>query len=471
MTDWAPLADRDPIPGDPNGVAGLAHRISADAESIRAQLARLEAVNSDEFWSGTAAEGFRKRQKELPELLNHVVTRFERVSAALSSYCPGLGEAQSMARTALARAKEAQYDIDTARAGIDRLNQEAEDARRAADEWNRIHPGEPPPPSPPWISPNYAGNLEQAEAELEAARRMLEDAKQIRDDAAHRCAETIDDASHDDLRNDTGLFHRIHKAVSHFVEKAAPVVGVIAGVLGVAAIFFPVLAPLAIIAGGLALALDTYEAVESGEGWGLVAMDAFGLATFGVGRAVKSVAEGVETVSAAEKGVASLNATRGVKGALTGLRETAASGTVLTGGAAREAKIARLQGVVDDFKEASKFKYLPKRGQWRSAFSPSEWRSELGGRLSTLRAEGLHSIPKSFSELSEEGGFVGAAWNGTRLDRAGLVIRDVKIGIEAAGGAVAGEAGYFSAKHLLHGGHAEGGSHGVEGSEETLGGH
>ena len=300
------------------------------------------------------------------------MTRFERVSAALSSYVPGLGEAQSQARTALARAKEAQADIDSAKGAIQQQNRDAEAAKQAADDWATTHPGQPPPPPQTWASPNYNARLDQAQAELEAARRMLEDAKKIRDDAAHRCADTIGDASHDDLKNDTGLFHRIGHAISNFVEKAAPIVGFAAGVLGVAAIFFPVLAPFALAAGAMALVLDSYKAVETGEGWGLVAMDAVGLATFGIGRAFSSVAKGVETVSAAEKGVQGLEATRGVKGALAGMREVSASGKVVTGAAARSVKMARLEGTVGDFNQASKLKYLPKASQWRSAFCRCE---------------------------------------------------------------------------------------------------
>jgi uncharacterized protein YukE len=465
VTDWAPLADRDPIPGDPNGVVSLARRLSADADSMRTQLQRLEAVNSDEFWCGEAAEAFRQHQKELPELLNHVVTRFERVSAALSSYGPGLGEAQSQARTALARAKEAQADIDSARAGIDQLHRQAEEARKAADDWTNAHPGEPAPPAETWASPNYNARLDQAEAELKAARRMLDDAKQIRDDAAHRCAETVGDASHDDLKNDTGLFHRIGHAVSTFVEKAAPIVGVVAGVIGVAAIFFPLLAPFALGVGAVALILDGYKATETGEGWGVVALDAVALATFGVGRAFGSVAKGVEAVSEAEKGAQALKATTGVKGALTGLRETSASGNILTGAAARSAKVARLEGTVEDFNQASKLKYLPKASQWRSAFSPAGIKGDLVGRLHTIGEEGVRALPNSFRELRVEGGLARGAWGGSRLDNTVLVLHDVRIGVETAGGVAAGKAGAIAAHDLLGGHHDEGGHHGAESGE------
>ena len=81
-------------------------------------------------------------------------------------------------------AARARHDLD-----------EAEDAER----WNAANPDRVPREPAPWSGPDWASALADAEAELEAARRLLEDAVDMRDQAARVAAGDLAEARSDDL--------------------------------------------------------------------------------------------------------------------------------------------------------------------------------------------------------------------------------------------------------------------------------
>ena len=75
------------------------------------------------------------------------------------------------------------------------------DERRDAERWNSDHPGEAPRSPAPWSGPDWASCLADAEAQLEQARRLLDDAVDRRDQAARSAAAEIGAARGDDLRD------------------------------------------------------------------------------------------------------------------------------------------------------------------------------------------------------------------------------------------------------------------------------
>jgi hypothetical protein len=277
-TDWAPLADSDPIPGDPSTIRELANHLLGIAEAIRNETTRMSEIDSGEIWDSDAAVTFAEMQEALPPDLELAATRYESVANALFTYEGSLSSAQSEADAALVRAQEAQADLDTATNGIGQMEEWADESQRLADEANQAaEPGTPPVEAEPWTGTDYYALQADAEERISQARTDLEGAVEARDEAASTAEEAIEGASNDDLEN-PGAFES-------FLLAAADVLSIAGAVLGVLSIFFPVLAPLALIVGGVSLLLNAGLAAAGSKDWNDAMWDAIGLVTFGAGRA------------------------------------------------------------------------------------------------------------------------------------------------------------------------------------------
>ena len=275
--DWSPLRDGDPVPGDPATIRELANHLLGVAESIRGENGRMASLDAGEIWDSDAAVTFVELQEKLPPDLDKAATRYEGVANALFTWETALGGAQSKADGALTRAQEAQADIDAADSGIDQMDQWDTDARRIATETNDgAAEGSLPVEPEPWPGADWHSLRADAVSRLDAARTDLETAEGDRDDAANVAEGAIDDASHDDLEN-PGFWESVLLA-------AADVLSIAAAVLGVLSIFFPVLAPFALIVGLVSMGLNFGLALAGKKGWKDFVIDAIGLATFGIGR-------------------------------------------------------------------------------------------------------------------------------------------------------------------------------------------
>ena len=83
--DWSPLAQTDPVPGDPQEVAALGRRFEATAAEIAAAVRRLRAMCSDEFWDSAAGAAFRQRGAETAGKLNAAYARYGSAATALGT--------------------------------------------------------------------------------------------------------------------------------------------------------------------------------------------------------------------------------------------------------------------------------------------------------------------------------------------------------------------------------------------------
>jgi ElaB/YqjD/DUF883 family membrane-anchored ribosome-binding protein len=194
------------------------------------------------------------------------------------------------------------------------------------------------PPVGPVIGPNHEEDLRQAKADLDKAERLLDDATELRDRAADKTRETLDDANHDDLKNPNRSFlspitstwdsiKNLPKNVATLstvaaagaaafadnpftaigtaavgvakwtvesfsnLEAFSSHLGLIGGALGIAALFFPPTGLIAtvIVTTGFAisatkLGVDTYLAATGRASWGDVVMSGVGMAAFGAAR-------------------------------------------------------------------------------------------------------------------------------------------------------------------------------------------
>jgi len=362
--DWSPLAGENPIPGDPGRVAALARRLGHTGDVIRGQSNRLRGVKAG-WWKGPAADNFTRHQEKLPPLLDDVADRYEQVASALDAYHPVLDDAQNMAREARDRAKIAQADIERALQGIAAMQAHAQNEAASASQWNAANPKEPPRSPAPWSGPNWHYELQEAEGDMEAARALLEDAKAVRDGAAERAAGTITAAVDDSLRNEGGFSGFLKRTGNWLVHTALPVLADItswaAAILGIAALFFPVLAPFALAAAALSLALDV-AMVATGQGsWENVMIGVVGLATFGVGRVAGVAARAARSARA---GVLA----NAVKGARVGGKWVSSTGRTVSGATAQSTLVKQLR-TVEAF-------YKPARTGWRAILpDASEWRA------------------------------------------------------------------------------------------------
>jgi len=61
-TDWWPLADADPVPGDPQRISEQAAHLASTAQEITGQVARLRAIAAGQSAEqGLHAENLRSR--------------------------------------------------------------------------------------------------------------------------------------------------------------------------------------------------------------------------------------------------------------------------------------------------------------------------------------------------------------------------------------------------------------------------
>ncbi|MEW6474853.1 MAG: hypothetical protein AB1679_21595 [Actinomycetota bacterium] len=222
------------------------------------------------------------RDDVLPKL-QLLATRFEKTSRALRTYAEGLSKAQHDAEYARLKAKAAETTIDRA---------ERELAAKAA--------GASTSPLDPTAVPVFTTRdpdqiaLDDGQSELSLARQLLADAEHLRDEAAGRCARAIDDAIHDDLRNEGGgIWGGIKRFAKNmvddfpYVDEIARFAGLASGTLGLLSLIPPLtpfLAPAAAVAGGISLLANSTLAAAGEQGWSEAGWDAAGLLTFGLGR-------------------------------------------------------------------------------------------------------------------------------------------------------------------------------------------
>ena len=417
--DWSPLADSDPVPGDPAALSELVRRLGGVADTIGAQLTRLRAIQAEEFWEGEAAAVFAEHQGKLPQRLDLLVQRYRTVSAALAAYFPELQRAQTMAVQARNQARQAEADIVAAERGIDAMEAFARGAQRAADTYNSANPGAPPRMPDPWTGPDHRAQLTGAQADMSAARTLLDQARDVRDRSASTAEGAVDAAVNDELENEGGLLGGLKEAwndttgwVYDNLPAISDVLGALTAVVGVAAFIFPVLAPVAFILGALTLALDTALAATGRGGWGDVAIGVIGMATFGIGRAFgqggRAAATAARAAGAANRAQTTVTTATRLRGALatrnlTGMREigrlsgrpiygaalrsqrTAAYGRVIARGqaglATANAELAATAGRVPTG-------LFPTRANWQRALSPSQFVSDLGRAGQALRQPG-----------------------------------------------------------------------------------
>lgn len=277
--DWAPLADSDPVPGDPEEIRDEVAHMKSVAEGLRRQASLLRSIKDDDELKGRYAGQLREESQDLEKHLREVASRYERVQGTLKKWADSLEDYQATADKILSLAKRKQEEIE-------------------ADKKK----GEP--------SQGHHGGATE-EDPLDYFRRQLEGVKDARDSAAGGYARDIR-SEIDDIIKDSWWedFVPLLKIAIDVLSWTATIIGL------VALLITPVgwVAMLATIATGIVMAGHVVLAITGDGSWMDVAMDAFSLVTLGMGtralNGLKGIQKAMRALSARSAGKTARTATR-----------------------------------------------------------------------------------------------------------------------------------------------------------------
>uniref|UniRef100_A0AAU2A0S1 Putative T7SS secretion signal domain-containing protein n=1 Tax=Streptomyces sp. NBC_00093 TaxID=2975649 RepID=A0AAU2A0S1_9ACTN len=379
----------DPLPGDPEQVAGLGRDFRRTAEAIKKQADEIKALSSVAAWTGKTADEFRGQAEEAEGKLRKAFKRYDAAADALGEkvmeggsskeYASELHRAQTMADKALRDAQDADADQKANTGAIDGLPKDT-----AEDDPDRK---------------KLEKRQEAATSAMERAKRDLEAAKDVRDAAVKRAREAIRTAIDNDGLKD-GTWDKFKDWVhdnAGWIKQLVDVLGWVATICGTLSLvvgWIPIVGQaLAAVLGTIALIATVISLVGhivlalAGEGsWFDVALDVVGLATFGIGRGAIAGARGA---AAGAKGVARSAAFRNAMAGVTAKRGTAAynkavqrawkeadrlSGGALRGKAGAEAIANAPKG------------WFPGAGRLAEAFSPKAIGKEMVDSFKDLKA-------------------------------------------------------------------------------------
>jgi hypothetical protein len=295
--DWAPLAERDPLPGDPEAIRDEAFSLRNMAAELTSQVETLRKIGAagDDLGSGQYTEGLKHTALEIVDKLELVRDRYAKVSGNLFTWADELEEFQRATLPARDKALD------------------AERMRQRDPHADVPNPGLFTYQTMPAGGLGAAPALDEAEQLLADARRDLQ---RVLDEAAGRdrywgsqIGHAIDDKLTDGWRD------HLHQLIEHhkgLVDGFTKTLGYVTTASALLTVAFPPLMPVTM---GLTLANLAVHSVEfAGDdaslidiGLDVVALVGFGLAmrtsaaldkTFVATRQMASEAAGREAAAA-----------------------------------------------------------------------------------------------------------------------------------------------------------------------------
>jgi hypothetical protein len=284
--DWQLVEeDDDPTPGEPSAISSEAAHCRHVGHEIRAQVGRLRRIAADGTLIGNYADKLRSEAGDLAGQLERTAGRYERVATELDRWAPQLEHAQAASLAALEKARQ------------------ADAIRRVA-----------PQPGDPSATAAEQAASDHARADLAAAIKQVEAAKDHFDREGTTTARAIRDAIEDDIKD--SWWDNINDWVDRnagWLEDLTEALSWIATGLAIIALFIPGVNLIAILAIGFTVATLIGHSLlaASGNGsWFDVGLDFLALATFGTGRIA---AQGLKGVHAATRRAATTAARREAK--------------------------------------------------------------------------------------------------------------------------------------------------------------
>jgi uncharacterized protein YukE len=265
-----PALGFDPAPGDPGSLAGAAAGVRGAATLFGDASANVARLNSS-GWTGDAAEAFRGQLKDLPRDLELAATSHRTAARALGDYGIGLQVRRRRAAELESRAAELRRQEAAAVAEVNLL------ASRTA-----------PADSPEFrsLKSRYDSARTRATGLGSQLQEVIAEARRLHGehrDAAGSAARAIRGVA-DAPYKEPGWLSRGWNAVKGWIADHADVLQTISAVLkGVSAVLgvlslvpgLQFLAPFALAAGGIALAIDVAVKLATGKGsWASIGIDA-----------------------------------------------------------------------------------------------------------------------------------------------------------------------------------------------------
>jgi hypothetical protein len=317
--DWSPLADADPVPGDPDAVAALGQRFQTTAQEIEAAAQRLRTMCGDAYWDSGAGEAFREQSVQTAGKLAAAFDRYSAAATALGAnaadssastakrpnYAGALDQAQAMSLRALLPAQDA---ATTQQTMLSRLRTEYGQSL-APDALIPGASGHLPPPLA-LVLPGPAGAATAADIvalvrqyntaadTITNSRGTIARAAAMRDEASGNAAALINGVIGSDGLTDSFWDHVTnfideHAALLQTISEVAGWVATVAGTLALLVGWIPIVGQaLAAVLGTVALAASVVTLLSDallklgGEGsWFDIALDVIAVASFGLGRA------------------------------------------------------------------------------------------------------------------------------------------------------------------------------------------
>ncbi|MFH8237050.1 putative T7SS-secreted protein [Streptomyces sp. NPDC018321] len=192
------MYDSDPVPGDPYEVARLGKELRGMADEIDKQARNIKALASVDGWDSDAGRAFHEIAGDTAGRLKDAYDRYDEAAIAIgtkvqegdgesSEYASELHRAQRMADNGLEEFRAAEVDHKAALKVLDPLQGTVpSDAKDSAE---RTKQGK---------------KRDDAALLMAQARQKIEQAKDIRDDAADRAAKKIKYVIHHDGVRDPG---------------------------------------------------------------------------------------------------------------------------------------------------------------------------------------------------------------------------------------------------------------------------
>ncbi|MEU8348525.1 MULTISPECIES: DUF308 domain-containing protein [unclassified Streptomyces] len=272
--DWQPLAETDPVPGDPEEIRDEVKHMKGVAKSLRDQARLLRGIGDDNELKGKYATKLREESGVLEKHLREVAGRYERVHGHLTNWANDLEGFQKEADTVLSNAKKAHEE------------HEAEKSKQQSGDG-----------STPTDSPRDTGD-----DPLRSYRDQLDRIKGDRDERARHHASKIRDQL-DDVIEDSwwdNVKGWVHENAD-WIKVVIDVLGWIATFVGVIAIFIPGLnvAVFLLVAGLLVVGTRLLLVASGDASWMDVAMDSVGLLTMGAGRLGVAMLKGANSTTKA----------------------------------------------------------------------------------------------------------------------------------------------------------------------------
>ncbi|MEW2522480.1 WXG100 family type VII secretion target [Actinacidiphila alni] len=228
--------DRDPTPGDPTRVKTLSRQLHEFADDVEGALRLVNGMQSEEAilsWAGLSADAFRDEFGSTPKNLTKLHTSYRIAADALEAYWPDLEHAQYQADKALADGRTAHSQLSSAQQQLHGADDWVHTATAKADSYDPAkNPGKDvPPPDSDQVrqatrdaaaakaqKQHAQQAVGSAQSALDAAKRLAEQARGMREDAARRTVAKLHEASDAGIHNRHWWQKAVHWVADHWDE-------------------------------------------------------------------------------------------------------------------------------------------------------------------------------------------------------------------------------------------------------------